>query len=211
MFRTRTSFQFILCCWAVIVSTAPALGQDADGKRSVGKTDSDASDEASSSPTLREMARMSLEQVTAIAKSGRNRLARITGAETALDQNMRTLQEVVAAAAERARRLSQFDIEALEADAEARFDASIKAIREYLNLVADDGPVHESAKRVRAAALDRQTRFEVKAQSKHSQRYSQLGAPSSLEMTGLLTSGHPNPHRCLPRVFLLRPRMMVTM
>jgi hypothetical protein len=87
---------------------------------------------------------------------------------------MQQLQDVVLAASERARRLSEWDLSKVEKEAEQTFDTTIGAIEEYLALVADDGPVHKASNRIRTAALDQARIFREKASAKSSQRYTEL-------------------------------------
>lgn len=92
----------------------------------------------------------------------------------AVDDSMKELHEVVIAATERAKLLSDWDIEAIRRDAAETFDATIAAIEDYLSLVADDGPVHRASNRIRTAALDHARIFREKAGVKNTEKYTEL-------------------------------------
>jgi vacuolar-type H+-ATPase subunit H len=118
---------------------------------------------------------MSLERLNEITKKGKETLNKIIkGKVSGLDHSIRELQEIVCAAAERARRLSNWDIKQIEAEAEKSFDDTIAAIEAYLDFVKDDGEVHEASKRIRAAAMEKERVFREKAEAKNSSRYKEL-------------------------------------
>lgn len=137
------------------------------------------SEEAAKKPNSRidEFAEMSFEKLNDITKKGKETLDTIIkGDESDLDRSMRELQEIVCAAAERARRLSNWDIKQIESEAEKAFDDTIAAIEAYLDFVKDDGAIHQASKRIRTAALEKERVFREKAEAKDSDRYKELAA-----------------------------------
>jgi hypothetical protein len=123
-------------------------------------------------------ANQTLDGLKGLVQEGKKALEKIVsgGEVSEVDRSMQQLQDVVLAASERARRLSEWDLTKVEKEAEETFDATIGAIEEYLALVADDGPVHKASNRIRTAALDQSRIFREKASAKSSQRYTELGA-----------------------------------
>ena len=121
-------------------------------------------------------ANQTLDGLKGLAQEGRKSLERIIigGEVSDVEHSIQILQEVVLASSERARRLSEWDLNEVENEAEHTFDITIDAIEEYLVIVADDGPVHKAANRIRAAALDQARIFREKASIKSSQRYTEL-------------------------------------
>jgi len=121
-------------------------------------------------------ANQTLDGLKGLVQEGKNALEKIVsgGEVSAVDRSMQQLQDVVLAASERARRLSEWDLSKVEKEAEQTFDTTIGAIQEYLTLVADDGPVHKASSRIRSAALDQARIFREKASAKSSQRYTEL-------------------------------------
>jgi hypothetical protein len=139
--------------------------------------------------SLVKVADMSLEQLQNVISSGRELLSKVTsepagagqpGELSPIDRDMDALRQVVVAAAERARRLSEWDFDKVGKDAEQLFDTTINAIEEYLTLVAEDGPVHQAKNKIRTAAIEQQRIFREKAAAKSSsqressKRYAEL-------------------------------------
>lgn len=122
-------------------------------------------------------ANQTLDGLKGLVQEGKKALEKIVSGDelSEVDRSMQQLQDVVLAASERARRLSEWDLTKVEKEAEETFDATIGAIEEYLALVADDGPVHMASNRIRTAALDQSRIFREKAAAKSSQRYTELG------------------------------------
>jgi hypothetical protein len=135
-----------------------------------------AADSNSDPNSARVYANQTLEGLKGLMAKGTQSLKKIVSGkeESNVDESMRQLQETVLAASERARRLSEWDLSKVEKDAEAAFDTTIGAIEDYLQLVADDGIVHQAANRIRTAALEQSRIFREKASAKSSKRYSDL-------------------------------------
>jgi len=173
-FRKVCARAVIVLALTMLVSSVGALGRDANEQtqREAVKRSQEQKQKTRGEPEksrLREYSQMAMERLQSITKNGKEVLARVAkDPESDLDRNMRDLQDVVCAAAERARRLSTWDVNAVEAQAEKTFDETIAAITDYLNLVKDDGPVHQASKRIRTAALDKERIFREKAGSKPS-------------------------------------------
>jgi hypothetical protein len=121
-------------------------------------------------------ANQTLDGLKGLVQQGKKALEKIVsgGEVSEVDRSMQQLQDVVLAASERARRLSEWDLSKVEKEAEETFDTTIGALEEYLALVADDGPVHKASNRIRTAALDQARIFREKASAKSSQRYREL-------------------------------------
>jgi len=121
-------------------------------------------------------ANQTLDGLRGLAQEGKKALEKIvsSGDVSEVDRSMQQLQNVVLAASERARRLSEWDLSKVEQEAEQTFDTTIAAIEDYLTLVADDGPIHRASNRIRTAALDQARTFREKASTKSSQRYTEL-------------------------------------
>lgn len=128
-------------------------------------------------------ANQTLDGLKGLVQEGKKALEKIvTGGEVSeVDRSMQQLQDVVLAASERARRLSEWDLSKVEKEAEQTFDTTIGAIEEYLALVADDGPVHKASNRIRTAALDQARIFREKASAKSSQRYTELAVAMDVQ------------------------------
>jgi hypothetical protein len=144
--------------------------------------------------SLVKVADMSLEKLQNMVSNGRELLSKITSspAESAsvepeqageisrVDSELDALKQVVMAAAERARRLAEWDLSEIEKDAEQTFDTTINAIEEYLVLVSEDGLVHQAKNKIRTAALEQARIFREKAAAKaasqktSSKRYAEL-------------------------------------
>jgi len=124
---------------------------------------------------LATIASKTMDALKEMVSKGKEKLDSITaGKQDEVDKSMSDLQEVVLAASERARRLSEWDVNKVEKEAEQTFDVTIQAIQDYLDLVADDGPVHKAGMRIRTAALEKARTFREKANSKSSDRYLEL-------------------------------------
>jgi hypothetical protein len=123
------------------------------------------------------VAKMTADNLQKALRQGKENLLRLAQGEASsasVNENLYQLQQVVAVAAERVRRLSEWNVAAVQEEAEAAFDGTIEAVEEYLALVKDNGPVHQAATKVRAAALDQARIFREKASAKSSQRYQEL-------------------------------------
>lgn len=168
---------FSTCLFALAIGASEAAAAEQDQGATAEKVTAQAEKPKS---RLEQFAQMSMEQLADITKKGKETLDRvIKGDESNLDRSMRELQEVVCAAMERARRLSEWDVESIKAEAEKAFDNTMAAIAAYLELVKDDGIVHQASKRIRSAALDNERLFREKADAKNgvfSERYRELGA-----------------------------------
>ena len=121
-------------------------------------------------------ANQTLDGLKGLVQEGRNALEKIVsgGEVSEVDRSMQQLQEVVLSASERARRLSEWDLSKVEKEAEETFDTTIGAIEEYLALVADDGPVHKAANRIRTAAIDEARVVREEAATESNPRFLQL-------------------------------------
>jgi hypothetical protein len=121
-------------------------------------------------------ASQTIDGLKGLVQEGKKQLEKIvTGGEVSeVDRSMQQLQDVVLAASERARRLSEWDLSKVEKEAEQTFDTTIAAIEEYLVLVEDDGSVHKASNRIRTAALDQARIYREKASAKSSERYTGL-------------------------------------
>jgi hypothetical protein len=131
---------------------------------------------AAEQTAVKTYANQTLDGLKGLVQEGKKAMEKIVsgGEVSEVDRNMQQLQDVVLAASERARRLSEWDLSKVEKEAEQTFDTTIGAIEEYLALVADDGPVHKASNRIRTAALDQSRIFREKASAKSSQRYTEL-------------------------------------
>lgn len=168
--REAMSYSLLLILIAAIATPMYARSEDA-------KTRS-----ASGNEILNSLSSMSMEKLKSVVGKGREKLADIVEKdETPLDRSMRELQEAVCASAERAKRLSSWDIDVIGNNAEASFDETIDALESYLDFVEDDGIVHVAAKKIRQAALNKESVFNSKANAKDSDRYRELAAAMRIQ------------------------------
>lgn len=125
-----------------------------------------------------------MDALKELVSKGKEKLTQIaSGDVTEVDRSMNDLQETVAAATERAKRLSEWNLDDVQKDAEKSFDLTIAAIQDYLDLVADDGPVHKAQIRIATAAEEQARVFREKAKTKSSERYEALAKSMDTQST----------------------------
>lgn len=121
------------------------------------------------------LAGKTLDALKDLVTKGKEKLAKIASGDVSeVDRSMNDLQETVAAATERAKRLSEWNLADVQKDAEKSFDLTIAAIQDYLDLVADDGPLHKAQVRIATAAEEQSRVFREKSKTKASKRYDEL-------------------------------------
>jgi phosphotransferase system IIB component len=117
-----------------------------------------------------------LDQLKIFVQDGKAALQNISNSNSpsSVKDSITQLQEIILAASERAKRICEWDINVVKTNAEQVFDTTINAVEEYLALVTDNGPVHQAALRIRAAAADQARNFREIAIIKGDDRYNTL-------------------------------------
>ena len=103
---------------------------------------------------LDELAEMTEEQLQKIVEDGKKKFVD-KEEESTIDESMENLHKVVIAATVRAQKLSAWNVDEIkkaEEDAEKKFDETIAAINDYIELVKNNGPVHKAKNRIVDAA-----------------------------------------------------------
>ena len=140
------------------------------------------------SELLRELGSRSLEEIRQKFDQAKEYLEEFAkknlAPERHVGRSMKKLSEVIQVATKRVRKLSQWGPKKIERDAEKSFDTT-KTIEEYLNLVVDNGPVHESMKKIQKGALDMASDFRAKAKTEENQvtreKYEKLADHMSIQ------------------------------
>jgi|APSaa5957512622_1039677.scaffolds.fasta_scaffold20968_2 hypothetical protein len=106
----------------------------------------------------------SAEVLDTIVDAGKETVQNILSSnEPPVDKSLTEIHNLILAATERASRFAAWSEEKIDQENEKKFDQAVGEIQTYLDLISDDGMVHQAYNRVRAAALDNAREFREKA------------------------------------------------